>query len=117
MSEDYLRAKIKEAMDASCGERRDAQKLLITWAVRDPVLLLGLTKPHLKAIVAARIDQAGRPSKASGGSDHFSKSDVDAIIASRPLGEKRSPVVPPPKSSTRQASVMHQLAAAFRKRK
>ena len=120
MTEEYVRAKIKEALKATADDKRDAQKLLITWAVRDLPLLLGLTKPHLKAIVTARIDHARRP--ASGAADKnkdlkFSKGEIDKMIASRPMGDKRSPIVPPPKSSTRQASVMLQLAAAFKKRK
>ncbi len=120
MTEEYVRAKVKEALDASDGDKHDAQKLLITWAVRDQPLLLGLAKPHLKAIIAARIDHAMRPPKKSGGGDKnakFSKSEIDEMIASRPLGEKRSPVLPPPKSSIRQASVMHHLADAFKKTK
>jgi hypothetical protein len=120
MSDHYVNAKVHDALKATDGNKRDAQKLLITWAVRDPSLLLGLTKPHLKAIVAARLDHASdapvqkaNPESAGG----FSRKDIDAIIASKPLGEKRGHAAPPPKSSPRQASVMHQLAEAFKKKK
>jgi len=120
MTEEYVRMKIKEALSVTSGDKRDAQKLLITWAVRDQPLLLGLSKPHLKAIVAARIENAVNPPKKKEGGDkeaRFTKHEIDEMIAARPLHEKRSHVVPPPRSSSRQASVMHHLAAAFKKRK
>ena len=60
MTDDHVRAKIKEALAASGNDKHDAQKLLITWAVRDPQLLLGMAKPHLKAIAAALIEHAAR---------------------------------------------------------
>lgn len=120
MSEDYITAKIHEALKATDGDKRDAQKLLITWAVRDQALLLGLAKPHLKALAIAKIEEVMRASKKSGGNSkaELSKEDVQALIKGHTQGEKRKPVaVPPPKSSARQASVMHQLAAAFKKKK
>jgi len=120
MTEEYVRNKIKEALSVTSGDRRDAQKLLITWAVRDQPLLLGLAKPHLKAIITARIEHALTPTKKKDEGEkeaRFSKHEIDEMIASRPLHEKRSPVVPPPKSSSRQASMMHHLADAFKKRK
>jgi hypothetical protein len=119
MTDDYLAAKIHEALQASSQDRQDAQKLLITWAVRDQALLLALTKPHLKAIVAARIEHELR-SKKSGGAKQteFNSGDIDQILASKkPLGDRRAASVPPPKSSQRQANVMKQLAEAFRKKK
>jgi hypothetical protein len=120
MSDDYVRTKIGEALSATGGDKRDAQKLLITWAVRDQSLLLGLTKTHLKAIVSTQIDLAMRPAKKTTDDDrdvHFSKNEIDRMIASSSASDKRAHKVPPPKSSMRQASVMHQLADAFRKRK
>ena len=109
MSEDYVRSKIKEALKARDGDKLEAQKLLITWAVRDQPLLLGLAKPHLKTIIAERISAAVKKTGTSAADTGSS--------AGRPLGEKRAALVPPPKSSPRQASVMHQLAAAFKKKK
>ena len=119
MSDHYLASKIKEALANSGGDKHAAQKLLITWAVRDQTLLLGLTKPHLKGIIAAHIDHAARPPAKGDGAKttHFSKAELDKMVTARPLGEKRSPVVPPPKTSARQADVMHRLAEAFRKKK
>lgn len=115
MTEDYVIAKIHEALKATDGDKKDAQKLLITWAVRDQALLLGFAKPHLKALVSNRIEQIARggKKKEEGGPDR-----IDPSMLAHTKGEKRHQVkVPPPKSSERQASVMHQLAAAFKKKK
>lgn len=113
MTEDYVSAKIQEALKATGGDKKDAQKLLITWAVRDQPLLLGLAKPHLKALVSARIEQSLR-----GGKKEESAERIDPSLLAHTKGEKRHQVkVPPPKTSERQASVMHQLAAAFKKKK
>lgn len=116
MSDEYINAKIAEALKATDGDKHDAQKLLITWAVRDQQLLLGLAKPHLKALVSARIDQTVRtPSKSSSAK---SKKETDELVLAHTKGEKRGHVaVPPPKSSSHQASMMHKLAEAFRKKK
>ncbi len=118
MTDAYVQSKIKEALAATSGDKRDAQKLLITWAVRDQSLLLGLSKPHLKAIISAQIDHASRPQRKEQPDDeaHFSRNDIDRMLA-KPHVDKRTNKAPPPKSSDRQASVMHQIADAFRKRR
>src|SRR5580658_8474653 len=87
MTDDIVRTKIREAL-AVAGNRHDAQKLLITWAVRDQQLLLGLTKPHLKAIVAGFIDHALREQSAGDkdqGPDGFSQTAIDDIVSSAKL--------------------------------
>lgn len=121
MTEDYVAAKVKEALKVSSGDKHAAQKLLVTWAIRDMTLLIGLAKPHLKAIIASRIDHELRAPKKtahSQGSDHFSESDLKSLAAAKPYGEKRSgSSVPPPKSSQRQATAIHQLVAAFKRKK
>jgi len=121
MTNEYVSVKIKEAIKAAGGDKQDAQKLLITWAVRDQSLLLGLTKPHLKAIVNSWIGNAMRPQNKvadkTGEEIKFSNEEIGRMVASSPGSGKRSATVPPPKSSARQASMMHHIAAAFRKRK
>ncbi len=118
MSEQYLTAKIHEALKATSGDKKDAQKLLITWAVRDQALLLGLAKPHLKELAAVHIDQVSRETKKGKAAPMLSKEDVETLLHSHTKGEKRSAVkVPPPKTSLRQASVMHQIVAAFKGKK
>jgi hypothetical protein len=122
MTEDYVRAKIKEALAATGDNRHDAQRLLITWAVRDPTLLLGMAKPHLKAIAAALIEHTVRTKDEGGegdsGPDHFSKNEIDDMIAGpAPKDRRGSRNVPPPKITERQASTMRKLAAAFTRKK
>lgn len=111
MTDSYVDAKIHEALKATQNDKHDAQKLLITWAVRDQALLLGLAKPHLKALALARIEEVLHTSKKG-----TSVGEQEALLL-HTKGEKRSALkVPPPKSSRRQASVMHQIAAAFKKK-
>lgn len=125
MTDDLVRTKIREALAASGNNKHDAQKLLITWAVRDQQLLLGLTKPHLKAIVAGFIDHALREKSGAGSADHgpdsFSEIAIDDIVSSSKLNlpndKRRKSSLPPPKSTERQASTMRKLAAAFTKKK
>ena len=124
MTEDHVRLKVKEALAATDGDRHDAQKLLITWAVRDPALLLGMAKPHLKAIAAGLIEHASR-TKGKGepddGPDQLSRTAIDDIVSSSTmkvsLDKRKKQNLPPPKSTERQASTMRKLAAAFTKKK
>src|ERR1700721_1547664 len=110
MPDDYIRAKIDEAIAATGGNKHDAQKLLITWAVRDASLLLGMPKPHLKAIAAGFIDHAagaksGTREKDSG-PDHFPKTAIDDLVAEasgkRGADKRTHRNIPPPKSTERQ---------------
>ncbi len=115
MPESYVTAKVHEALQATGGDKQDAQKLLLTWAVRDQALLIGLAKPHLKSLVIARLEEVMR----AHGKDREgpTRQELDALILSHTKGEKRSAIkVPPPKSSHRQASVMRQIADAFKKK-
>jgi hypothetical protein len=124
MTDEIVRTKIRDALTAAGGDKHDAQRLLITWAVRDQQLLLGLTKPHLKAIVAAFIEHAVRE-RASGdadnGPDNFSQTAIDDIVTSArlnmPADKRKKSNLPPPKVTERQASTMRKLAAAFTKKK
>jgi hypothetical protein len=126
MTDDHVRLKVREALASAGGDRHDAQKLLITWAVRDPALLLGIAKPHLKAIAAGLIEHASRvkddgSAPRDEGPDQLSRTAIDDIVASATmrvsLDKRRKSTLPPPKSTERQASTMRKLAAAFTKKK
>src|ERR1700722_13458247 len=82
MTDDLVRLKVLEALAATGNNRHDAQRLLITWAVRDPQLLLGMTKPHLKAIAAGLIEHATRekmpPSDDDG--ETISRTAIDDVV-------------------------------------
>ena len=124
MPESLVRTKIKEALMAAGHNRHDAHKLLLTWAVRDPALLLSMTKPHLKAIAAGLVDHYVRQ-HAEGVEDDtnpekLSRTTIDDIVASGvrlPTDKRRNVPIPPPKSTERQASTMRKLAAAFTRKK
>ena len=121
MPESLLRAKIKEALVASGHSRHEAHKLLLTWAIREPALLLAMTKPHLKAIASGAVDHYIRQNLDSVDEDNesekLSRATIKDIVASGLPGDKRRAVVPPPKSTERQASTMRKLAAAFTRKK
>ena len=118
MSDHYVDSKINEALKATNGDEKDAVKLIITWAVRDQALLLGLAKPELKNLASERVHAALRSTKKGSTAPAHPKENKEAIVFAAGKGEKRQPVkVPPPKTSERQASVMHQLVAAFKKQK
>jgi len=123
MPEGITRTKIKEALEASGSNRQDALKLLITWAIRNPPLLLAMTKPHLKAIAASQIDHYLRresgESTDDAGPDAFSRTAIDDIVESTrsPTDRRGKSTIPPPKSTERQASAMRKLAAAFTHKK
>ena len=116
MTVSYVTAKVKEALEATGNNKRDAQKLLVTWAVRDQQLLLGLAKPHLKDLVEAKLDTIAKKQKKDSGI--LSKNEIETIAKEHGTeNEKRKySKVPPPKSSKRQANVMRKLAEAFRKK-
>jgi hypothetical protein len=122
MPESLMRGKIKDALVATDCNRHDALKLLITWAVRDPALLLAMTKPHLKAIASGHIDhylrEAAKREPEDESSEKLSRTTIDDIISSRsPSDRRRNAGLPPPKSTERQASTMRKLAAAFTRKK
>jgi hypothetical protein len=124
MPDSIIRAKIKEALMAAGNNRHDAHKLLITWAVREPALLLAITKPHLKAICAGLVDHHVRSRAEAGGDDggpdNLPRAAIDDIVASAavhmPMDNRKS-TIPPPKETERQANTMRKLAAAFTKKK
>jgi hypothetical protein len=120
MIDNYVQAKIRDALAATDDNRHDAQKLLITWAVRDPSLLLGMVKPHLKAVAAALIEHALRTKdgEEDTGPDRFSQNEIDDMIAASGLTSKdKRRNLPPPKVTERQATAMRKLAAAFTRKK
>jgi hypothetical protein len=125
MADTLIRTKIKEALAAAGNNRHDAHKLLLTWAVREPALLLAMTKPHLKAIASGLVDhymrQRAEAATDDSSSDNLSRAAIDDIVASAavhlPMDKRKASKIPPPKSTERQATTMRKLAAAFTKKK
>lgn len=120
MTDAYVNAKILEALEATGGDKHDAQKLLITWAIRDQQLLLGFAKPHLKELIAARIGESFKKMRRQSkqGEKSLFASEIDFLMERKTGGEKRSHPkgFPSRKTSLRQASVMQHIAAAFKKK-
>lgn len=67
MSNSYVDGKVRDALVAAKGSRATAQKLLMTWAVEDPQLMLGIAQPFLKAIAAAAVERGARQLSGGGG--------------------------------------------------
>lgn len=123
MIDGYVLEKTVEALKEADGDKHAAQKILIAWAVRDQNLMLGMVKPHLKGIAAAllehvKLSQHPRvPNPAEYEGDRIEKSEIEKALAKKPISGRRGQQVPPPKTSQRQANAMHQLAAAYQKKK
>ena len=129
MSEAYLREKLTASLTTTNFDRHDAQTLLITWAMRDPQLLLAMTKPHLKAIANGWIEYHTRnvslsssdPASPSSQTSFANRTAIDDLVAAAavhlPIEPSKKSNIPPPKSTEHQAMTMRKLAAAFRKKK
>lgn len=126
MSTDYVHEKSMLALRATEGDMAEAQKLLVSWAARDQTLLLGLAKPHLKAMVNFALEQAGRheiEQHAPVGdvptiSPEMRRALMDQAGLRRPGAPNGSPeqmqrILDP----TRQADTWQTIAAAFKKKK
>lgn len=130
MSDTYVTLKIREALKAAQGNRAQAQRVLITWALDDEQLLRGLAKPFLKAIVGSAVDRVARgggittasPAPGQGiqraakpqpGPKKLSPQMLDAIISRMGTGGGDMPE-PEPRD---QADNLKALAAAFTQRK
>jgi hypothetical protein len=130
MSNDVVRAKTAEALASTGYNRLDAQKLLITWAMRDADFLAAITKPYLKAITAGLVDHALRQRSAGEAEAAGTAPEVidiaspggrtaldDAVASAVGRGgippKRKNPNIPPPKSTERQAWTMRKLVEAF----
>jgi hypothetical protein len=124
MSEEYVIEKIKAAIAASGDNRSEAQRLLISWAVRDQTLLLGLSKPHLKAIASHAVEFVAR----TGGEilaepkKHEASGSLDKILGQvglrvKAAGQSAPHVQLAEHDPERQASTWQMIASAFRKKK
>lgn len=126
MNDPYLNEKVREALASTNGNRHDAQKLLIAWAVKDHQLLLSMTGQHLKAIATALIERVERPAPAeqppkAQQDAKLTRNNLDPVFAnsggSASHENRRKTNLPPPKSTEAQASAMRLLAEAFAKKR
>lgn len=98
MADAYVDGKVREALVAAKGSRAMAQRLLMTWAVKDERLLLGMAQPFLKAITGAAIEGvvrrgggagAPRPAQRSLGPGGLSREALERVLSR--MGEDPTP--------------------------
>lgn len=134
MSDSYVEGKVREALLAAKGSPSVAQKLLITWAVKDPDLLLGMAQPFLKAIAGAAVARAGRraatPARPAGPGGTLSREALERVLsrmgevddgdvtpqAARPAAAAPAPVRQAPAGVSHEKSMLT-LAKAFAAKK
>ena len=59
-TQDYVMAKIKQALDNARGNETKARQQIIAWTYEDTKLLHDLAKPHLTGIIAHAISRVKR---------------------------------------------------------
>ncbi|MBI1272854.1 MAG: hypothetical protein GC131_02065 [Alphaproteobacteria bacterium] len=126
MSEEYVVEKIKAALETAEGNRIEAQRLLIAQAVRDHALLLGLAKPHLKAIATHAVEfvaRTGGEMPTAEEKPHESSGSLNKILSQVGLrvkageGKEGPQVQLSEHNPERQASTWDTIAGAFRRKK
>ncbi len=60
MTQDYVIAKIKQALENARGNETKARQQIITWTYEDTKLLHDLAKPHMTGIIAHAISRVKR---------------------------------------------------------
>jgi hypothetical protein len=124
---------VREALLAAKGSPSVAQKLLITWAVKDPDLLLGMAQPFLKAIAGAAVARTGRRTatpRPAGPGGTLSREALERVLsrmgeadegdvtpqAARPAAAAPTPVRQAPDGVSHEKSMLT-LAKAFAAKK
>jgi len=126
MSEEYVIGKVKEALKSADGNRAEAQRMLLAAAMRDHDLLLGLSKPHLKAITNYAIEYVMRvgdlPASAASEPAQPITSEMLEKLISRAGVQVRAGDLPPQSGNLpkldpdRQASTWQTIVKAFKKK-
>ena len=117
MSNEYIKIKSLEALDASGDNKKEAAQLLRVWAESDSELKKSLTNPFLFNICALAIQRVSAEiiSKRKN-----RKTDQDSLLSAIASSETltmssvRQPQSPPPRSSARHQKAVAALAAAFK---
>jgi|HigsolmetaAR204D_1030405.scaffolds.fasta_scaffold01665_3 hypothetical protein len=126
--QEYVAAKVKEAVARSAGETVTAQRLLIAWCARDDRLLRGLVSPFLRGIVAHAVERAAKaPAAAAAPAKRLSNQALDNVIGQlgQRIGTRNQPrgmtalINPPsqPAAGEGHERSLRQLAAAFARKR
>ena len=119
MSQEYVKKKSLEALNASGENRQEAAQLLRVWAESDAELKTSLINPFLPNICALAIQSASAGANNSKIRKKASENSLLSAIASSEtltMSSTRQPQSPPPRSSVRHQKAVATLAAAFKQK-
>lgn len=117
--QDYVKAKAKEALDATDGNRHEASLLLRVWAEADAKLYKALTAPLLSSLAALAIQRVAAPAGRVGRPKApIRETELLAAIGSRANQSMSSTrtVGAPPQGSLRHKQAVTLLASAYRRK-
>ena len=119
MSQEYIKKKSLEALDASGENKQEAAQLLRVWAESDAELKSSLVNPFLSNICALAIQSASASSQNNAIVKKATANSLLSAIASSEtltMSSTRQPQSPPPRSSARHQKAVATLAAAFKQK-
>ena len=119
MSQEYVKKKSLEALDASGENRQEAAQLLRVWAESDAELKTSLVNPFLPNICALAIQSASAGAEDNTIMEKANENSLLSAIASSEtltMSSIRQPQSPPPRSSARHQKAIATLAAAFKQK-
>ena len=119
MSQEYVKKKCLEALDASSENSQEAAQLLRVWAESDAELKTSLINPFLPNICALAIQSASAGAEDRKIMKKANENSLLSAIASSEtltMSSTRQPQSPPPKSSARHQKAVAALAAAFKQK-
>ena len=119
MSQEYVKKKSLEALNASGENRQEASQLLRVWAESDAELKTSLINPFLPNICALAIQSASAGAEDNTIMKKANENSLLSAIASSEtltMSSIRQPQSPPPRSSARHQKAIATLAAAFKQK-
>ena len=119
MSQEYVKKKSLEALDASGENKQEAAQLLRVWTESDTELKNLLINPFLPNICALAIQSASAGKNDSNVVKKANENSLLSAIASSEtltMSSTRQPQSPPPRSSARHQKAIATLAAAFKQK-
>ena len=119
MSQEYVKKKSLEALNASGENRQEASQLLRVWAESDAELKTSLINPFLPNICALAIQSASAGAEDNTIMKKANENSLLSAIASSEtltMSSTRQPQSPPPRSSARHQKAIATLAAAFKQK-
>ena len=116
MSQEYVKKKSLEALNASGKNRQEASQLLRVWAESDAELKTSLINPFLPNICALAIQSASAGAEDNTIMKKANENSLLSAIASSEtltMSSIRQPQSPPPRSSARHQKAIATLALSL----